>query len=214
MTERRLSLVVLAALVVGASARSAWAAETPNILQTQKLVTAEYELAKQPNFYFMLDIRRKTIELRVKGMALRTWKVASFRYWGLPSLSGSVSLIKKSALKPPQRNIIKPGEAEKKAAEPGKFELEALELKDMPTRFSLDFDNGLHVSVRTTGAGRETGLQRLSTAWNWYVKLPLKNLSMAKKGKPLSELEFTFSNDKDAQALYWIFFEGIKGLVY
>jgi hypothetical protein len=211
---KRLSYVLLAALVGGMAAGSVRGAETANILQAQKLAAAEYELAKQPSFYFVLDVRRKTIELRVRGMALRTWKVASFRYWGLPSLSGTVSLVKKSALKPPQRNVIKPGEAEKKAAEPGKFELEALELKDMPTRFSLDFDNGLHVSVATSGKARETGLQKVRTAWHWYVKLPLKNLSMSRKGKAVSELEFTFADDRDAQALYWIFFEGIKGLVY
>ncbi len=210
---KHLSYVLLAALVGGMTAGTAGGAETANILQTQKLAAAEYELAKQPNFYFMLDVKRRTIELRVRGMALRTWKVASFRYWGLPSLSGTVSLVKKSALKPPQRNVIKPGEAEKKA-EAGKFELEALELKDMPTRFSLDFDNGLHVSVATAGKARETGLQKLRTAWYWYVKLPLKNMSMSRRGKAVSELEFTFADDRDAQALYWIFFDGIKGLVY
>ena len=43
--------------------------------------------------------------------------------------------------------------------------------------------------------------------------LPLKNLLRRRRGNGLSELELTFDSDKDAQAIYWHFFDGIKGII-
>jgi hypothetical protein len=186
------------------------AVDKEKIVRSQQELTSESELAKEPRFYFVLDVRQKNLELRVKGMALRAWKLQSMRFWGKPAFSKTVQLVKKSTLKPPQRNVIKPGEAAAAAKDPGKFELEALELKDMPRSFSLDFDNGLHVSVKTS----EKGLKALKEEVRWYGLLPVRSFFSSRNGKPLSELELRFANEKDAQAIYWIFYEGIKGLVY
>jgi len=182
-------------------------------LRSQQELTWEYELAKEPHFYFVLDAPGKNLELRVRGMVLRTWKLERVRFWGKPAFAKTVRLVRKSALKPPQRNVIKPGETTTTPKDPkaaATFELEALELKDMPRSFSLEFDNGLHVSVRT----KESGMRGIKGEIYWYGSLPLRNMLWARKGKTTSELEIRFENEKDAQAIYWIFFEGIKGLVY
>jgi hypothetical protein len=184
--------------------------DAEKIVRGQKELAAESELAKEPHFYFVLNILDKNLELRVKGMALRSWKLESMRFWGRPAFSKTVQLVKKSTLKPPQRNVIVPGEAAVAAKAPGKFELEALELKDMPKSFSLDFDNGLQVSVRTN----EKGLKAFRDEVRWYGVLPVRNYFSARNGQPLSVLEIRFENEKDAQAIYWTFFEGIKGVVY
>jgi hypothetical protein len=180
------------------------------VLRGQQELTAESDLAKEPHFYFVLDVRQRDLELRVKGMALRTWKLQSMRFWGKPAFSKTVQLVRKSALNPPKRNVIKPGDAAVAAKDPTKFELEALELKDMPRSFSLEFDNGLHISVRTA----KNGFKAIRDAVNWYGILPVRSFFRARNGKPMSELEISFENERDAQAIYWIFFEGIKGLVY
>lgn len=195
-------------LVAGAGA-FAQQADKAALARRQQQLTAESELAREPKFYFVLDVREKNLELRVKGMALRTWKLRSMRFWGKPAFSRTVQLVRKSTLNPPQRNVIKPGETTA-AEDPAKFELEALELKDMPRSFSLEFDNGLRVSVK---AGAK-GLKGLAENLNWYAVLPVRNLMTSRDGKPMSVLELSFENEKDAQAIYWIFFEGIKGLVY
>jgi len=180
------------------------------LVRSQQEVTGEMELAKEPHFYFVLDVREKVLELRVRGMALRSWKLRDMRFWGKPAFSKTVQLVKKSTLKPPRRNVIKPGETAPAAKDPTKFELEALELKDMPTDFSLEFDNGLHVSVKAA----DRGLAGIKEAIAWYAVLPVKSFFSARNGRPVSELELRFRDERDAQAIYWIFFEGIRGLVY
>jgi len=197
-------------LLLAAPAAFGQAADKEKIVRNQQELTAESELAKEPHFYFVLDVRQKNLELRVKGMVLRAWKLQSRRFWGKPVFSKTVQLVKKSTLKPPQRNVIRPGDAAAAAKDPNKFELEALELKDMPRSFSLDFDNGLHVTVKARGKG----LGALRQEIRWYGWLPVQSFFRARKGKPMSEFELRFENGEDAQAIYWIFYEGIKGLVY
>lgn len=197
-------------LLAAAAGSFGQAVDKEKILRSQQELAAESDLAKEPHFYFVLDIRKKYLELRVKGMALRAWKLQSMRFWGNPAFSKTVQLIKKSTLKPPQRNVIKPGEAAAVAKDPTKFELEALELKDMPKSFSLDFDNGLHVSVLAS----IKGIRAFGENIYWYGLLPVRGYFRARNGKPISELELRFENEKDAQSIYWIFFEGIRGLVY
>lgn len=197
------------------------------LAKKQNSLNSEYSLAKESNFYFVLDVLGRKLELRVRGMVLRSWPLQSMRFWGRPGFSGNVELVRKSALKAPERIIIKPGDAEKTEpapaakplptgtapANPAEFELEALELKDMPKRFRLDFDNGLRVTIRSNNAGPAGFLGGLGEAWRWYVDLPLRNLFKRGTGKELSELQLTFDNDRDAQAIYWHFFDGIKGII-
>ncbi len=207
---KRTALVLLAALAAAAAAGQTVQADRAKIAQRLHDVSAEYDLAKEPHFYFVLDVRERFLELRVKGMVLRAWRLKSMRFWGKPAFSKTVELIKKSALNPPRRNVIKPGEAEPTPTDPTKFELGALELKDMPVTFGLDFDNGLHVSVNAT----KKGLAAVRDALNWYLWLPVKSYFRARDGKPISVLELRFENEKDAQAIYWTFYEGIRGLIY
>jgi hypothetical protein len=201
---------LFAVLLAAVSGLVGQVGDKEKVLRGQQELTAESDLAKEPHFYFVLDVRQRDLELRVKGMALRTWKLQSMRFWGKPAFSKTVQLVRKSALNPPKRNVIKPGDAAVAAKDPTKFELEALELKDMPRSFSLEFDNGLHISVRTA----ENGFKAIRDAVNWYGILPVRSFFRARNGKPMSELEISFENERDAQAIYWIFFEGIKGLVY
>lgn len=205
--------VIALLLLIGAAGLSGQTADKEKVLRGRQELTWEYELAKEPHFYFVLDAPHKTLELRVRGMVLRIWKIESVRFWGKPAFTKTVRLVKKSALKPPQRNILKPGETATAPKDPkaaAAFELDALELKDMPRSFGLDFDNGLHVSVKT----REIGLRGIREEIYWYGSLPVRNLLGARKGKTISEMEIRFKNEKDAQAIYWIFVEGIRGLVY
>ena len=215
-------------LALGLTAGLAWAAGTDKaaLAKKQDALTAEYGLAKEAKFYFVFDVLGRKIELRVRGMVLMTWPVADMRFWGRPEFSGTVELTKKTALKAPERIVLKPGDAEPSIKVPtpkpgvsvltataADYDLEALELRDMPTRFGLDLDNGLHISIKAS-SGEARGLAaRLSDAWRWYVRLPLADLFGERKGKPLSELEISFKDEKDAQSLYWHFFDGIKGII-
>ena len=224
------AMTKLAALAVVAAAGLAalgWAAgaDRAALAKKQETLNAEYGLAKESKFYFVFDVQGRKIELRVRGMVLRTWPIESMRFWGRPDFSGSVELVKKTALKAPERIVIKPGETEASAPSPApagtaapaanaaEFQLEALELRDMPTRFGLDLDNGLHISIKSR-TGDSPGLaSRLRDAWRWYVGLPLRDLSASRKSQGLSELELVFADGKDPQSIYWHLFDGIKGII-
>ena len=224
---KRLAAAVVTLAGLCLSGGGAAKADKAALVKKQTTLAAEYALAKDPGFYFVLDMSVRRLELRVRGMALRSWPVRSTRFWGGADFSGAVELARRSALKPPARIVIKPGQAgeEPAAAEEGKaapapasqpaspaeFQLEALELKDMPKSFTLYFDNGLTVEVRSEKA-KEVLRQRLWRFWRWTVALPLGNL-FSPSGKGRTKLELVFAEDKEAQGIYWHFFEGIRGII-
>jgi hypothetical protein len=207
MKKRGFALMLLLAAASGSFGQ---AVDKEKTVRSQQEINAESDLAKEPRFYFVLDVRQRNLELRVRGMVLRAWKLQDMRFWGKPAFSKTVQLVRKSTLKPPRRNIIKPGEGTIAPKDPAKFDLEALELKDMPKNFSLEFDNGLRISVKAV----EKGFKALKEDVHWYAIIPVKGFFSARNGRPVSELELRFGNEKDAQSIYWIFFEGIKGLIY
>lgn len=223
MTKTRtLAVLLMAGLVCAGPAAEA---DKADLAKKQNSLNSEYSLAKDSNFYFVLDVLGRKLELRVRGMVLRSWPFQSMRFWGRPELSGNVELVRKTALKAPERIVIKPGgyaekveaapapAAEPTGTNPAEFDLEALELKDMPNKFSLDFDNGLQILIKAKTAASGGLLGSMREVWRWYVDLPLRNLFGPHTGTDLSELELTFDNDKDAQSIYWQFFDGIKGIV-
>ena len=216
-------IVAIAALTLLGFAASGAAAGPDRVAlaKKQSSLASEYSLAKDSNFYFVFDVLGRKLELRVRGMVLRTWPLQAMRFWGRPDLAGSVALVLKTTLKAPERIVIKPGEEEEAAPAPAApaaataadFDLEALELRDMPKRFSFDFDNGLHVTIKAKNADERGFAGTLTDAWRWYVDLPLRNLFGSREGKAISELELTFDEEKDVQSIYWHFFDGIKGII-
>jgi hypothetical protein len=221
-TTAKIAVIILTGLVWAVPAASQ---DKGGLVKKQNSLNSEYSLAKDSNFYFVLDFLGRKLELRVRGMVLRSWSFQSMRFWGRPELSGNVELVRKTALRAPERIVIKPGgNAEKvegapapvakpTGTDPAEFNLEALELKDMPKKFRFDFDNGLRILVKTKKAASGGPVGSMREAWGWYVDLPLRNLFGAPAGTGLSELELTFDNDKDAQSIYWHFFDGIKGII-
>ncbi|MGZ5486923.1 MAG: hypothetical protein ACXWF4_00210 [Candidatus Aminicenantales bacterium] len=217
-------LAAFAALAAAGLIGLGWAAgvDKAALAKKQDSLTAEYGLAKEAKFYFVFDVLGRKIELRVRGMVLKTWPIAAMRFWGQPDFSGSVEMVKKTTLKSPERIVIKPGETEAPIVKPAAagaasasadYDLETLELRDMPKRFGLDLDNGLHVTV-TAKTGTSMGFgARMKEAWRWYVRMPLMNLFGPRKDKGLSELELIIADEKDAQSIYWHLFDGIKGII-
>lgn len=189
-------------------------AEKPGVSSEEKDVTTEYGLAQGKKFYFVLDLAAKRMELRVKGMTLRSWNIQEIRFWGVPAFAdatGTVTLLQKSSLKVPERNIIKPGAADEPTGDPTKFQLHALELVDMPEDFDLYFQTGLHVGMRTKHPLGFFG--RMGESFDRFVVTPVRNYLLVRKGKQVSDLELIFTDDKSAKAVYWVFYDGIQGII-
>jgi hypothetical protein len=225
-TMKKIIAIAALALVGFAASGAAAGPDRAALAKKQSSLASEYGLAKDSNFYFVFDVLGRKLELRVRGMVLRTWPLQAMRFWGRPDLAGSVALVRKTTLKAPERIVIKPGGEEEAVPEPAApaaksaapataadFDVEALELRDMPKKFSFDFDNGLHVTIKAKNAGERGFAGTLTDAWRWYVDLPLRNLFGSRGGKAISELELTFDEEKDAQSIYWHFFDGIKGII-
>jgi len=201
---------VLAVVCVLSSSVPAWGADQTASFEN-RLAKEELVLAKTPSLYFIVYLKSKMIALRSRGMTLHKWEVESIRVWGdAPPLS-ALTLEKKSTLFPPKRAKIKPAAKEEEAAT---FELETLELKDMPSRFTLFLSGGIRVFVRPNAGGFFPRLGNLGHLIVWNLWLPLKNLSFELKKKPFAAIDIRLEKKEDGQAMYWALPDGVKGLVF
>ena len=233
MIRRAVLSLLLAALAMPGAGRAQDKDQTKLLLLQARLLEEELALAKLPNAYFLLDLREKRLVLRAGGTDLRAWEVRGVRAWGAPAEVKALTLLTKTTLNPPERIEIKPGgeeespaqttgtEAAKKPAAggqavagPTEFELEALELKDMPKSFQMLLEGGLRVSVRAAGQTLGSRFGRLWSALRWSVGRPIEAVYLKARKKQGCVLELTLKDEKDVQALYWSLYDGIKGLIW
>ncbi|HEX2695253.1 MAG TPA: hypothetical protein VHP61_05830 [Acidobacteriota bacterium] len=210
MTKRRTLILITLALTGIASPGLAREARTSGPPQENRVAEAESALARTPDFYFMMNLGSRTIDLKARGFVLRRWAPSRIRFWGSPVPFKALSLARKTALTPPQRRVIKPGEPETVSTKPGEFELEALEVKDMPPAYTLELEGGTKISV----VPKAKGLPAVWRDMKWYVGLPLKTLKLRRQKRTITLIELSFEDPKEGQAMYWALTEGLKGLVW
>ncbi|HPU94375.1 MAG TPA: hypothetical protein PKU99_09650 [Candidatus Saccharicenans sp.] len=210
------------------------------ILKENRFLEEELSLARNPKYYFVIDLKDRKVELRARGMILKSWTASQIRYSGRPVPLKVITLSQKSALNPPERRMIKPGEgdtasrpepvpsgdnkkskkdkkqqkaaAQEPASSGEKFELQALEITDMPGNYELIFDNGLEIAVRSEN-GKGQKLKRLKENIAWYIFQPVKNL--LSKNKNLNpKMILYFEEMRPAQGIYWAFIDNIQGIIW
>ncbi|MGB4704220.1 MAG: hypothetical protein WBI18_03980 [Candidatus Saccharicenans sp.] len=214
--------------------------ETREALKENRFLEEELKLARTHQYYFVLNLRDGTLELKARGMVLRVWKASKIRYTGKPVPLQVTSLKNKTALNPPERKVVKPGaeqskETEKKAGASisenknknkeekresqetartaaDSFEVEALEITDMPASFELNFDNNLRIYVRSPADSREKW-RRIKENFLWYAWNPVKYL-INRKSELQPQLTLYFDTPRQAQGIYWAFVDGIKGIIW
>ena len=179
------------------------------------LLDAELRLASKGMSYIILDLRTESdstpvrMDLKNRGMVLREFGIDRIRYRGTKGLAiEPIPLIKKTAFFHPKRKEIKPLKPEE--ALDTISELEFMELKDMPSDYTLLFAKGLYISV--TGQPKGLILRRiihvmrsifrhirysLTMGWNYLLK------------KDCAIIEIAMGKE-DAQALFWSLEEGMN----
>jgi hypothetical protein len=177
--------------------------------ERNRALKQELELAKSPALYCIIDLPGRQIQLKSRGMVLQEWKIERFHRWGDAPPMSAVSLGKKSTLFPPKRTKIKPGAEE----EGDSFELDALELKDMPASFVLYFDGGVRISIRPKPVKFISRIGGIGRFFSWYLWVPLRNLGNELRGRPFSAFDLALPNKEETKALYWAMADGTRGLI-
>ena len=209
-TTRGWAFIALVVLVILFSSLPAGGGDQTASLEN-RLAKEEILLAKTPSLYFIVYLKSKVIALRSRGLTLQEWKIQSLHAWGDTLPLSALTLEKKSTLFPPKRTKIKPAANEEEAAT---FELDALELKDMPSRFTLFLSGGIRVFVRPKARGFFPRLGNFGHLIVWNVWVPLKTLFLQMRKKPFGSIDIKLDNKEAAQSVYWAFPDGIKGLAF
>ena len=186
--------------------------DSAELRENNRLLESELKLAKKPQLYFIFNLKEKKIYFKCRGVTLKELKIEKVKLWGqYPDLKDH-ALFKKSTLFKPERKEINPKDNEKDKEEEN-FELEALELDDMPANFSMVHYEGINISVRQKPEGFFSELRSIYSNTMWYITRPLITVWNTVQGKPFTSIYITLSK-KDAQSLYWSFYEGLAGIIY
>jgi len=178
------------------------------LARENRLIERELSLAKKSNLYFVFDLEGKTIQIKANGLILKEFPVHDMRVWGSSLPWNSLVLEKKSTFVKPRRKRIRPVKHE----ETDNFEIQALELGDMPSRYTLVLGKRVYVSVKPhRGFSSEAG--NAASSLKNAICRPFMAFWFGVRGKPYTTLD-VFLEKKDAMALYWSFHEGTEGILY
>ena len=205
-------VLILSFLSIAISTATAVAAdEIQDLRYENEVLESELALAQKAQVYFIFNLKDKKIYLKARGANRRELPIDQIKGWNLPLSAKPHPLLKKSSLFKPRREEIDPKQKETAATD--KFEIDALELDDMPSRYNLILDGGLVVTVRPKPAGILSYLESGASSLGLYLSRPLFTLWGLLTKKPYSSLYI--SMDKiDAQSLYWSFYEGSQCITY
>ncbi|MDH4217696.1 MAG: hypothetical protein OEY18_04745 [Candidatus Aminicenantes bacterium] len=169
----------------------------------------ELSFTKSSHLYFILDIGERKIDLKAKGLLLRTWKIEKIRLWGDPVLQNPISLVKKSALFPPKREEINPEETEKDE----EFELEALELSDMPSSYAIILERNISIYIRPKSKGLTSLLKNIGHTLRWYFYPSLRTVWSKAKRKSYTAFDVLMENKEDCRSFYWTLAENSQFII-
>jgi hypothetical protein len=171
------------------------------LIKENLMLESELKLAKKPNIYYVFNLRDKNIQIKANGVLLKVFEIKKALYWGNTNPANPLVLVKKRSLIKPHRAKVKP-ESNK---DDDTFELNPLELDDMPSRYTLVLTPAVRISVKPAGY--------FSNVWNVFslinnsLALPFITFFYSVIGKPYTYVDIVL-NKEDAKALYWSLSEG------
>jgi hypothetical protein len=201
--------------------------EVADLIQTNRLLQAEFELAKSQQLYFIFDLPAARIQFRVSGVTVAELPILALRSWGRPADGLAYTLSKRTAKKEPTREkiAIPDGKEEAKPAtpppppKPGEApkapELQALEIADMPTEYVLQLDDGTLLTIRATLPETASFKEKFAATvdrYSWLLSRPLISVWHHRRGTTYNEMLLTLPA-REARMLYWSFQEGARCLV-
>ncbi|MCG6537146.1 MAG: hypothetical protein L7F78_21160 [Syntrophales bacterium LBB04] len=178
-------------------------------IRENRLLEEELALARKPDIYFVFNLQEKMAYIKSRGIPLRELPINDFHCWGRPVSGSGHRLMEKNTFFKPDRETIKPGESKDK----DNFKSEALELADMPSRYTLVLDGGINISIRTPIEGIISGIGNIFYTSGRFILRPIFMLWYALRGKPYTVIDLILDKN-DARAVYWSFSEGSVAIIY
>jgi hypothetical protein len=198
--------LLLICLIAGTASA---AAHHDKYLRENRLFEAELTLARKPDIYLVFNLKEKIAYIKARGIALRKLQMNHSSCWGNPVLNKVYRLKNKWTFLKPDRETIKPG-ASKGSDD---FKIDALELADMPSRYTLVLDNGAKIYVTPLTEGVVSGMGNFLYASMRFFIRPLSMLWSRLQGQPYTAIDMALEKN-DARALYWSFSEGSGAVIY
>lgn len=210
MTVRFVIILICLCNALFAAARVS-ADDILDLRHENELLESELALARKAQVYFIFNLKDKNIYLKTRGASMRELPINQVRGWNLPASVKPHPLVKKSSKFKPRREEIYPGG--KETATTDTFEIDALELADMPSRYNLILDDNVVITVQPKPGGILSYLENSGYSLGWYISRPLLTLWGALAKRPHSYLYISMEKT-DAQSLYWSFYEGSQCIIY
>jgi hypothetical protein len=185
--------------------------EVKSLMAERVLLEDEIKLAREPHIYFIFDFKDKKIYIKARGKELKELSIKDFGFWGKPLDVKSVVLTKKSSLFTPKQSKIKPGSASDNANS-ADFQLDAIELADMPESYSLSLD-GILIDIKPETDGPFSLMKNIYRSVKLYVMRPVHAVWSILRGNPFTSIIVSLGR-KDAQVIYWTMHEGASAIIY
>ena len=184
--------------------------ETGRLFRENRLLSAELELAKKNANYCIIHLGDSAVTIKARGTELRKLQVLSSGFWGTDLPDKAVLLSHRTAFSQPEREKIDPERAQKEAQE---TEIKALELQDMPSRYTLTFEDGITVTVSPRAEGFSGRLFDFFMKFYRAIFRPLITLWKSVRGRNYTQIDLRM-DPEEAKALYWALPEGTAALFY
>lgn len=167
-------------------------------IRESRLLAEELKLSRKPDIYFVLNLKEKMVYIKARGISLKEMQVKDFNCWGSPVSVNTYQVREKSTFIEPEREMIKPGESKKNV----NYKLDALELADMPSTYTVVLDSGVAVFIKPLTEGIASGISNVSYSSMRFFTRPVLMLWNVLKGKPYTTIDIVLDKN-DARAFYW-----------
>jgi hypothetical protein len=203
--RRVVLLALLAALLLGSAPPARSAADALSLWRENRRLKAEAVLTATPKPYFELDLERRRVLLKSRGLVLLEVPIQELGLWGRRLAVGPTSVVRRDAL---VRPAVIPGNEPTKET----LDQQLLELADMPTTYRLGLAGELDVEILPLASGRWQVLRQRLEVWRWRLTRPLVTLRQRRERHEVATL-FLILKPEDCQRLYWTLFEGLDGIL-
>jgi hypothetical protein len=177
-------------------------------IREARLLEEELKLSRKTDIYFVFNLKEKTIHFKARGITLKELQIKHFSIWGSLLPVNAYQVREKSAFIEPERELIKPGESKNNE----KYKVDAYELADMPSRYTIVLENGVTIYIKPSADGFVSGIANISYSSVIFLTRPILILWNALKGSSYTAIDIVL-NQNDARAIYWSLSEKSNAII-